>query len=144
MKWFIKPDTKRLDIGDGEWIDVKARLTHGEREKMLRLLDTNPGGSVRSDLPTVLVNAYLVGWSLTDDGKPVKMEPPPDMSDDRRLATLRSLSTEAFDAIHTAVDAHFVAMKAEDDASKNGQSGESGSSATSPLPDSVTGDTKTS
>jgi hypothetical protein len=81
------------------------------------------------------VGVYVVAWSLTMGGKPI----PWPQSEDKRLATLHSLGTDHFDAIHAAVDQHFAAMKAADAEEKNGQDGANGSPVISPLPDSATG-----
>jgi hypothetical protein len=116
--WFVSPDTVRLTLEDGpEWIDVKNRLTHGEREGMLSAMSpfVTPGEPIqlaRKEIRTGLVNAYLVGWSLTRGGLPVAMSP--DLPDNVRLATLRSLSAEAFDLIHAAIDAHSDRIKQAD------------------------------
>jgi len=144
MKWFITPESTRLSLGEGEWVDVKQRLTHGEREGMLAAMSplVSPGEPMqlqRKEIRTALVNTYVVGWSLTRGGVPVRMTP--ELPDNERLATIRSLSAEAFDLIYAAIDTHVDAMKQADDAEKNGQAGGIGSSATSPSHEPATGDT---
>jgi len=145
MIWFTEPDTTRLTLMGGEWMDVKTRLTHGEREAMLSAMSpyVNPGEKLqleRKEIRPALVNAYVIGWSLTRNGKPVPMSP--DLPDNTRLATLRGMSSEAFDLIHAAIEAHVEATKQADEGNASG--GESESSATSPSPVLATGDIKTS
>ncbi len=138
MRWFVEPDVKRLPLEGGEWVDVKVRLTHGEREKMIKA----SMGDTGADMRTLIVLTYLVAWSITRNGKPIDMSP--DVPADRRVAVLRSLSVEAFDAVHAAIDAHYVAVRAEDEAAKNVQDGGTESSVILPSPDSATGDTRMS
>jgi len=142
MKYFIEPESTRLQLGDGEWIDVKDRLTHGEREEMMAVISpfSNPGERIqmqRKEIRTALVNTYLLGWSLTRGGKPVPMSP--DLPYNVRVATIRSLSADAFDVIHAAINTHADTMRQAD--AKNTQGGEAESSATSPSPVSAAGDT---
>jgi hypothetical protein len=106
---FTKPETVRLALTDGDYIDVKKRLTHGEREDMWASMAPlvefgRPMQIQRKELRTTRVLAYLVGWSLTNNGAVVPMSP--DLPESARVATLRSLAPEAFDEIHAAIVAH--------------------------------------
>ncbi len=123
MKWFVIPEATRLDLGEGQWIDVKNRLTHGEREGMLAAMSpfVRPGEDLqldRKEIRTALVSTYLVDWSLKrEDGKTVEIGP--DVPENQRLVTIRSLAADAFDMIHRAIDAHVGAIQ-RSDAEKNG------------------------
>jgi hypothetical protein len=144
MNWntpMVRPDTLRLELDGGQaWIEVKKRLTHGERSDLLK--DFDPARPNATDFRTAVVSAYVVAWSLAMDGKPIPWTP--DLAMSKRVATLRSLGTEHFDVIHAAVDRHFADMKEADADEKNGQDGANESSVISPSPDAATGDTRTS
>lgn len=116
MSDFVVPAGDRLPLsGDGRWIDVKHRLTHGEREDMFARM-RGPNGEW-NHVRTVKVTTYLLGWSLVDlEGKPVPMGPT--VPDDERLSTLRNLDPDAFDEINDAIEAHEKAVQAARDAQK--------------------------
>ena len=130
-----KPDVKRLTISEGDFLDVKARLNHGEYDDHLARISPfqTPGEPVRMDtkqIRTSKVLAYLVGWSLTDDGKPLPYSP--DMPENARVSVLNSLDRDLFREIYAAIDAHEDASDAEAAARKNGQGQGSVSLATLP------------
>lgn len=144
---FVRPDTKRLPISDGDYVDVKARLNHGEREDFFAAIAPfdNEGKSKinRQLLRTTRLTTYVLGWSLVDaDGKPVPMSP--DMPEAQRLSTIRGLDTETFDEIHSAILKHEEANEKEREARKNSQGGALESPATSASPEPVTGPITTS
>jgi len=141
---FVRPESVRLSISGGDFLDVKKRLTHGEREDMHASWApfVTPGEPLqlnRREVRTAKVFAYLLGWSLTDDDqkKPVPMSP--DLPDTVRLATIRSLDPDTFDEIHTAIMAHEEAVEAERAERKNTQDGETVLPATSPSRSGVAG-----
>jgi len=139
-----KPDIERLPISDGDFIDVKKRLNHGEHEDYMALIFPyqTPGEPVRMDtkqVRTSKVLAYLIGWSLTQDGTPIPYSV--DMPEQARIDTLRNLDRETFTEIHKAIDAHENKGDAAASARKNDQSGEKEPSAISPSPVDVAGDT---
>lgn len=114
MKWFVQPETVRLDIPENNWIDVKKELTKGERDKSNALLikEVRGDGRMTPDFEMMSkaeVMAYLVDWSLKDStGKAIDIE-----SDAARLSALNSMSEEGFDAISSAVKTHVEKMEAE-------------------------------
>ncbi len=130
-KWFVQPETVRLDLGDGDWLLVKKRLTVGEQRKSLAsaFSEFRTDGRVTANLEMLGKRealAYLVDWSLCDDaGKPVRID-----TDAKRVAAIDNLSPEAFDIISAAVAAHVEAMDAEREAEKNAPRQGSESSAT--------------
>lgn len=109
---FVKPQTVRLTISDGDFIDVKLRLNTGEQQDLFARITPHltPGAPVQlqsRQVMTAKVLAYLVGWSLTDDGRPVPMSP--DLSDEVRQSTLNNLDPDTFREIRAAIDAHEAA-----------------------------------
>lgn len=136
-KWFVDPDSAQVSLGDGEWIELKKRLTVGEERDAMKALYRMVDGVLSPDMAMIGiadVMAYLVDWSLTRNGKRVDIG-----TDGKKLAALRSLSQDAFKAIHEAVTKHIEVMTAERDAEKNDQDGESESSATLPSVDACVG-----
>jgi hypothetical protein len=115
MSDFVEPEAERLTLGDGQFIDVKKKLNHGEWEDMLADMsldgkpgvDGKPGEPTRLDrrnFRTVKVMAYLLGWSLMHNGKPQPYSPA--MSADERRDIIRSLSPERFEEMYKAITAH--------------------------------------
>ncbi len=133
MSRFVKPTTTRLPISGGDFIDVKERLTHGEREDFFATIAPfdNSGLSKvdRHLLRTTRVLTYLLGWSLTLDGVPVPYSL--ELPESERASTLRGLDPDTFDEIHKALEAHIEAMDAEREARKNAHGTQSASEAIS-------------
>lgn len=129
MSDFVTPEQVRLSLkGSNRTIDVKKRLSHGEREKM------NEGmyeaGQFRPrKVRTAIVTAYLLGWSLTDGGKAV----PYGIADEDRASAIDNLDPDTFDEIYLAIDTHVAEVQAARDAEKNAQDGKLASTATSPF-----------
>ncbi len=133
----VEPESERLFISDGDYIDVKKRLNHGEQDDYFAKVAPfqTPGQPVRMETRHIRsgkVVAYLLGWSLTHKGKPIPMAP--SMPENERIATLNSLDKASFNEIFKAIDAHEDKVDAESEARKNGQDGGSESPATSPSP----------
>lgn len=143
----VEPETVRLPISEGDFIDVKKRLNHGESDDYFARIApyTNPGEPIRMEtrqIRTSKVLAFLLGWSLTQKGTPIPYAI--DMPDNARLATLNSLYPDTFTEIFKAIDAHEDRIAAEDAAAKNGKGGAIASPAISPSLDDAAGDTQTS
>jgi hypothetical protein len=138
-----RPETVRLALTDGDWVEVKKYLTAGERRQMFAGM-LRQGVDGTDEVNTLKIGlskiaAYLTDWSAKDaDGKPVVIA-------DRDVAAVTSavdsLPPEAFTEVLAAIEAHETAMEAARSAEKNGQGGESTSQATSPSPASLAGDT---
>jgi len=145
MSDFVTPEPERLTLHDGKFIDIKKRLNHGETEDMYAkwapFVEAGSGKAPllqRREVRTSKVEAYLLGWSLTNDqGKPVAMTS--EMSEADRVATIRGLSPERFDEIHAAIEAHETKMNAERAAQKKIPDGPPVDAATSSSPSPVTG-----
>lgn len=121
MEDFVTPETVRLPISGGKFIDVRKRLTHGETEDMYArwspyVTSGEPAQFNRREVRTGKVLAYLLGWSLTKAGVPVPMSPLLDES--ARLDTLRGLDPARFTEIYLAIDAHEDAVEQERAAQK--------------------------
>jgi hypothetical protein len=132
----VRPEPTRLQLTDGDFIDVKRRLNAGEYRDSLTAVSL-PAGSRgeagRMDLTMVgfaQVLQYLLGWSLIGlDDRPLPYELA--MSENERLATLRSLEPETFNEILNAINAHEAQEQRERIERKNAPAGESASSAIS-------------
>lgn len=105
---FVRPETTRIDLGDGHWIDVKRELTVGEMRKV--------AAAAQGDLTLAglhYIAAYLVDWSLLGlDGQPAALEP-----QSAKIAALEALSQDAYAAIDEAIGKHKKAVDAEKKAS---------------------------
>lgn len=117
---FVRPEVVRLSLSGGRWIDVKKRLNAGESRKMFaRVVKDMPAGEKPKLDPeqvgyTKLV-AYLVGWSLADDGgKPVAY------SADALDAIDPDLYAEMIKAVDAHEDAEDEARSAEKNATRDG------------------------
>src|SRR6188474_1252203 len=98
MSDFVTPESVRLPLSGGAFVDIKKRLNQGETDDMhARWAPFVVPGELspqlnRREVRVSKVAAYLLGWSLTNNGAPVAMTP--DMSEADRLATIRSLDPE--------------------------------------------------
>lgn len=112
---FATGETTRLSISDGDFIDVKKRLSHGEREEMFARMAPTAGPSgifsaQRREVRTSKVLAYLVAWSLRAGDKPVPYSAM--LPEDDRLSTILNLDPDTFDELWNAIDAHEDAIDA--------------------------------
>jgi hypothetical protein len=103
--WFVQPAVVRLDLGDGQWAEIKEQITYGESQRlsgaMLRSVRTAAGDNeVGVDFARYAVlklQTWLVDWSLRDEAdKPVPLSP----------AAIENLTPEAAEALNAAIDAH--------------------------------------
>jgi hypothetical protein len=128
---------------DGAFIDVKRRLSAGEKhDTMERLAPTTIAGQrpviKTKEIYTATILGYLLGWSFTDDaGRPVDYNP--DMGEAQRLSLLRGLDEDTFEEIVAAIDAHTDAEDAARAIRKNNQDGANESPAVSPSPSTTAG-----
>lgn len=134
MSRFVKPQIDRLPLSHGDYIDVRHRLNTGEQQDMFAVMAPHmtAGEKVQlqsREVQTAKVLAYLLGWSLTDDGKPVPMSP--EMPEAARLSTLRALDPDTFREIREAIEAHEDAIDKEVAEAKKIQGSERASSAPS-------------
>ncbi len=124
ISWFVQPKSERLDLPGNQWIDVKQRLTYGEKKRADASLvkELRQDGRVTPDLEMVemaQVMAYLIEWSLrTETGEPVRID-----TEAKKRAALSNLDPEQFAVIRDAIDAHIARMDAARVAEKNDQAG---------------------
>jgi hypothetical protein len=128
----VVPETVRLSISDGDWLEVKKRLTHGERQRMFAMLrEVGADGTLRPNLELLATGqavAYLVDWSLVDlKGKPIPIE-----TDAQRVAALNAFDEETVREIARVIGEHVSAMEADADAKKPTTDGATASEVTSP------------
>ena len=111
---FVQPKVTRLQLSDGDFVDIKHELTAGEeRESFARMTKSLEAGKVAQLNPeqvqlSTLV-AYILGWSFTDkDGRPVEVSE----------SAIRQLDPETFVEIHKAIEAHETALADQKKASR--------------------------
>ena len=130
----VRPETRKLTISDGDWLIVKKRLNHGERQQAFaRGYTITTTGAVPQLLivDTIQIVAYLVDWSLVGpDDMPMAIRNQPV---DVVQSMIDTLDPESVKEIATAVSDHVAQMDAEREAEKNGQGGTSTSATISPL-----------
>lgn len=118
-QWMVLPRVVRLSLSDGDWIDVKAQLNHGESQDVLERCLISKGDDVqfvRVKYIQSTIVGYLVDWSATD--LPIRGEPVSVIDQ-----ALNSISQERFDEIKRALDAHTDALSREREEKKRALSG---------------------
>jgi hypothetical protein len=127
---FVQPESLRLELSEGDWIEIKRRLSIGEKKRaessVVREFMGNGRMTPNYDAMggKAQVMAYLLDWSLRDSqDKPVAID-----TDGKKSAALDQLDEETFQEISDAIEAHAVAQKKVDDELKNARSGEPSSS----------------
>lgn len=115
---FVQPEVVRLDLSDGDWLDVRRELSTGEaRRAMAKTIKTmRADGRIEPDLEMLgraEITAYIVDWSFVD-------------GNDKRVpftdAAMDNLTQDAYAEIETAVRAHIAAVEDERKNSKSGSS----------------------
>lgn len=122
---FVQPESVRLPLSDGEWVEVKKQLSVGEERKAFQaIVGEVKDGWRRPNVEMIGVAemaAYLVDWSFRDaQDKPVPVS----------VDAITQLDTETFTEIERALQLHDEAMRAEREARKNAQSTSIASGAT--------------
>jgi len=138
---FVRPETVKLDLSNGDWILIKKRLSSGEqRDAFSRAYVQGEDGKFvvhPGRIGLSMVSAYLIDWSLTDtSGEQVVIRGESTAIVEQML---NGLGTEDFDEIRIAIDAHEQRMVAEREAQKKTRSGVTASSAISALPSDAAG-----
>jgi hypothetical protein len=136
MGRFVRPETAKLPLSNGDWLIVRKRLSHGEqRAAFARMYLAQVDGTLRVNPLSVgmeTVTAYLLDWSLQDDdGQPVPIR---GVSVDELTAKLDALSSEDFAEIRSVIEQHELAMATERADAKKKAAGATGSDPTSPSP----------
>ncbi|MES2341715.1 MAG: hypothetical protein V4597_08555 [Pseudomonadota bacterium] len=142
---FVAGGTTRIQLSDGDEIEVVTRLSHGEEEDMLASMSSVVAGGIgigtnRRMVRTGKVLAYLVRWNLVDDeGQPIPYSLK--ISEDERRSLIRNLDPDDFQEIWKAVDKHEDEVQAARDALKKARAGSAGAAPTSPSPSAAAGAT---
>ncbi len=143
----VRLDLVRLDLTEGDWIDIKRELSGGEeRECTSRAIRGyfTQDGQQKADLDPNKILAvraclYLQGWSLLDGGGRA-MVWPINKPLDVKLAIYSALDRDTMSEIDDALAAHREA----EDAKKKTPAGETGSADALPLLSTSGGPTKKS
>jgi hypothetical protein len=138
---FIRPDTTRLELSEGDWLIVKNRLNFGEqRAAYARAYQTAADGTLHMKpyaMGMEMVVAYLLDWSLTDhDGRPVVIR---GLSADEVTSILNNLSPEDFVELKEAIERHEAAMLAARTQEKKRPAGGTAAATTSSSPSAAAG-----
>lgn len=111
---FVERETVRLDLSDGDWVEVKKRLSYGEQSQLtgagltsMKMGDGKARGDLGLDWPAynvARIAVWVAEWSFRDkQDKPAKVTP----------SNIASLDAETADEILAAIDSHVEAMDAE-------------------------------
>jgi len=104
MNRFIKGDTAVLTLENGDTLIVKQRLNTGETRAMRAAILDGDGAASRADRAAyAVVVAYLLDWTLTDDGRPVVIR---DQPADVVRSVLDALDYDSFIELATAIGDH--------------------------------------
>ena len=147
METIVKPQIVQLALNDGLSISVKRRLNVGEQQDMFAAMAPYLTAGDKPQLKsqavmTAKVLAYLVSWTLTEDGVPLPLSMA--MPEEQRLATLRSLDPDVFREIQEAINTHEAAVEQEIEERKNARRGGGAKTSSSSSLDAATGPTTTS
>jgi hypothetical protein len=124
---FITPGVVKVNLSDGDWIDVKKELNAGEQRAIFTDLVVNMTAGEKPKLDPKQVGKtkllqYIVGWSFTDaKGDAVPFSE----------GALENLDPDTYTELVEAVDAHEEAAEKVRAERKNDRSGESTSKAIS-------------
>ena len=127
----LAPETDRLPLSDGDFLDVKRDLNAGEYFDLI--------SDMADRKPFAKILHYVIGWSLTGlDGKALPYSL--DLPENVRRDTVRSLDKYTLRELIAVLDRHEQAQEDARAARKNVPGGGIGSSAISPLPGVATGE----
>lgn len=109
---FVSRETAKLELSEGDWIEVKEGLSYGEQKRLgaaslnLRgIMGGSPDVSLDLEKAGIMRMAlYIVDWSfVNDDGKPVKVTP----------SAIGALEPATAQEIEDALDAHLEKQAAQ-------------------------------
>jgi hypothetical protein len=118
MSRFVRPETERLELTDGDWILVKRRLNAGEQRRaynrIIKIQRIGPDGKATApEIDPAAIGLgrmveYLLDWSLVDDNDRVVLirDQPAAVVE----AALLALDPVSFGEIHDAILAHDTAQ----------------------------------
>ena len=128
----VRHDVVRLDLSDGDWIDVRRVLTVGEERDLVSLAVRGYRPDGTADLDTRLLSflaaaTYITGWSLVNlDG--LAMPWMVNAKVQQRVDVLRELDGATMAEIDEAIARHRAGVAEE----KNAPSGGDGTQLTLP------------
>jgi hypothetical protein len=139
--------TLTLPDSDGDWIEVRRRLTSGQERMIQRMTakgyqraDASGGDAqIRVDLDVTkfaIVRAaqYITNWNLKNfQGKPIVL--PANFTLEKRIEIIEGLDEDTVQEIDEAISAHIAAQQEARESEKKargGGSGETASAQTSP------------
>lgn len=98
---FVLPESVRLQLSDGDWVEVKKQLTVGEEKTLqacgIKRTLTAPPSVDWPEYHIGRVAVWLTGWSFVGpDDKPVPLT----------VAAIRSLDVDTFAEITDALTKH--------------------------------------
>ena len=110
---FVVPNTVRVELSEGDWIELKDRLTYGEQQRLAsaaltRMSNAGAGEDAGIDLDfekhsLMRMQTWLVDWSfLGANGKPVSVT----------RAAIAALDPDTAAEIDAAITAHIEALEA--------------------------------
>ena len=120
---FVQPEVDRLQLSDGDYVDIKRELSAGEQNDLLGDLieDYTAGEKVKlkpKEVARARLRAYIVGWSFTDpDGRPVPVS----------ASSIYNIDQDTQAEIVAAIDAHEAVRKAQREEERKNLTGVSGS-----------------
>lgn len=111
MEDFVTPEPVRIPLRGGQWVDIAKCLNHGETEDMFERMSPHGIMASRRWVRTAKILAYVLGWSLTRDGKPVPMGPTGgELPEETRIDTVRALHPDRAIEIYDAIEVHEAAQ----------------------------------
>src|SRR4026209_1344328 len=126
--WFVRPETSRLLLSEGQWLLVKQRLTAGEFRAHIKRSSRMGDDGVRRlhfiDHHLSRIVAYLLDWSLEANIRGV--------SEQDLTATLDGLDPQRSVEISAAVGGDETAMTAAREEKKTTTPGETAAGPASP------------
>lgn len=142
---FIKSGSKRIDLTDGDWIEIKRDLNSGETKAVEAAGETPPVIVIGPDGKEKVVErvdwtryefdralVYLTRWSFIDgegeDAQPMEIS----------LDSLRALDPESFSEISAAILTHILETAATKKAQRLARMKQTGESASSKSDDEST------
>ena len=101
---FVTAATVRLELSEGDWIEVKERLSYGEQQRLTGMAVGRAGdGGIHLDYARYEIErlaTWLVDWSFRDDqDKPVALS----------KKAIENLDPDTADEIDAALNAHIEA-----------------------------------
>jgi len=139
MNRFVRPDSAIVTLSNGDTLVVKCRLNTGETRALRAAILNGDQAQTQADRAAyAVVVAYLLDWTISDNGRPVVIR---DQSADVVRAVLDSLDYDSFVEIANAIHEHVQRQKEIRDDEKKTENSATPSSPTLPSPFVAVGDT---